>query len=278
MTAPVLSKAMGTAYRTYKCPCCHDTGYEIKRVPADEAYGAPLMADWPAVDIAVPCRKCGGRVIDGIDSGFPGEFHDVDITRFRWDAYGDTYGKYMADMRKIVDSFWENYNSWSMDGMGLYIWSNTRGTGKTFLACCLGQSVKLKYRASVKFVTSIDYLAAVTESYREENRGMDSSQTYRDCDLLILDDLGAEIRSTKNNWTDKEFFRLLNGRFSQGKVTIITSNMALSDLKIDDRISSRINAKSIIIALPEVSIRNMSAKKTKKEFIDKVCANGGEMR
>ena len=88
--------------------------------------------------------------------------------------------------------------------------------------------------------------------------------------MLILDDLGAENRSQKNNWTDKEFFRLLGGRFSQGKVTIITSNMPLSELNIDDRISSRINAKNIIIKLPEVSIRQRKADNKKREFVDRL--------
>ena len=256
---------MAIKNQTYKCPVCCDTGWIIRQMSAAEAYG-PAMADWPDVDVAAPCPHCGGKPALHSDCGFPKEFSEADISRFQWAEYGvDT-----QRIQQIASTFWQNYSAWSMEGMGLYIWSKTRGSGKTFLACCLGQSIREKYHVSVKFTTSVDYLAAVTESYREENRGKDESQSYRECELLILDDLGAENRSQKNNWTDKEFFRLLGGRFSQGKVTVITSNVPLSDLNIDDRISSRINAKNIIIKLPEVSIRQRKADNKKREFVDRL--------
>lgn len=250
---------------TYNCPYCHDSGWELQTIPAVEAYG-PGHEDWPDIEVAVPCRKCKGHVMRPDNIGLPKEFYETDITHFNWDSYGQD----MSREKQIADTFWQNYSAWSMEGMGLYIWSKTRGTGKTFLACCLGQSVREKYHVSVRFTTSVDYLAAVTESYREENRGRDTTQTYRDCELLILDDLGAENRSQKNHWTDKEFFRLLGGRFSQGKVTIITSNCPLSGLDIDDRITSRINAKNLILKLPEVSIRQKQADHKKRAFIDRL--------
>lgn len=251
--------------RTYRCQHCHDTGYTIGKMSSAEAYG-PALADWPDVDIAIPCPYCGGRAIPQGDIGFPKEFAEANINHFQWDVYG----KDMGSVKETVNTFWQSYSAWSMEGMGLYIWSETRGSGKTFLACCLGQSVREKYHVSVKFTTSVDYLAAATESYREENRGRDITQAYRECELLILDDLGAENRSQKNNWTDKEFFQLLEGRFSQDKVTIITSNVPISKLNIDDRISSRINAKNIILKLPEVSIRQRKADDKKKQFIDRL--------
>ena len=237
---------MAIGNQTYSCLYCHDTGWEIRKVSSAEVYG-PDKADWPDVDMAYPCRRCKGRVI-----------------------VPDEYGQDMSRAAETADTFWKNYSAWSMEGMGLYVWSKTRGTGKTFLACCLGRSVREKYHVTVKFITSVDYLAAVTESYREENRGRDSSQIYRECELLILDDLGAESRSQKNNWTDKEFFRLLGGRYSQGKATIITSNVPLTELNVDERVSSRINAKSIILKLPDVSIRQRQAENKKRAFLNRL--------
>lgn len=254
--------AIGT--QTYSCPYCHDTGWEIKKEPSALYYG-PSFKDWPDIDMAYPCSHCGGKgMVREIE--FPKEFSEVDITHFNWQEYGQD----MSHAEEIVNTFWNNYSAWARTGMGLYIWSKTRGSGKTFLACCLGRSVQAKYGISVKFTTSVDYLEAVSESYREENRGRDDTQKYRDCELLILDDLGAENRSRSNNWTDKEFFRLLGGRFSQGKVTIITSNVHLSELNIDERVSSRINAKSVILQLPEISIRQRKAEQTKKDFIKRL--------
>jgi len=256
---------MAINYQTFKCPYCHDSGWVIQKMPSAEAYG-PSMSDWPDVDVAAPCPKCGGKKAPYDGCGFPKEFSEADITRFKWDEYG----RDMSRIQQITDTFWNNYSAWSMEGNGLYIWSKTRGSGKTFLACCLGQSVRVKYKIGVKFITSVDYLEKVSESFREENRGRDESRVYRDCELLILDDLGAESRSQKTNWTDKEFFRLLGGRFSQGKVTIITSNLALTGLDMDERITSRINAKSIIVNLPDVSIRGRQAERKKGEFINRL--------
>ncbi len=232
---------MAIGNQTYSCLYCHDTGWEIRKVSSAEVYG-PDKADWPDVDMAYPCRRCKGRVIVPDDCGFPAEFSDADMSKFRWQEYGQD----MSRAAETADTFWKNYSAWSMEGMGLYVWSKTRGTGKTFLACCLGRSVREKYHVTVKFITSVDYLAAVTESYREESR------------------------SQKNNWTDKEFFRLLGGRYSQGKATIITSNVPLTELNVDERVSSRINAKSIILKLPDVSIRQRQAENKKRAFLNRL--------
>lgn len=250
---------------TYKCQTCKDTGRIIEWVPSEEVYGASLK-DWPDVAFDAPCPNCGGYKPVYDDCGYPKEFYDADIHSFDWTVYD----RDMERTRQVVDTFWKNYSAWSIEGNGLYIWSKTRGSGKTFLSCCLSQSVREKYKIGVKFISSVDYLAKVSDSYREENRGRDASRVYRDCELLILDDLGAENRSQKSNWTDQEFYRLLGGRFSQGKVTIVTSNVPLADLKIDDRVSSRINAKNIILHLPEVSIRSQRAEVKKKEFVNQL--------
>lgn len=255
---------MAIRTQIYKCQYCHDTGWEIKKEPSALYYG-PSFKEWPDIDMAYPCSHCGGKsAIQEIE--FPREFSEVDITHFNWGEYRED----MTHVEEVVNTFWQNYSVWSMSGMGLYIWSKTRGSGKTFLACCLGRTVQEKYGVSVRFTTSVDYLEGISESYREENRGRDDTRKYRDCELLILDDLGAENRSRSNNWTDKEFFRLLGGRFSQGKATIITSNVPLSGLNIDERISGRISAKNVILKLPEISIRQRKADQMKQEFIKRL--------
>lgn len=250
--------------QTYKCGLCKDTGRIVKQVSAEEAYGA-TMKDWPPIQMDAPCPRCGYKPVYD-DCGFPKSYSEADMSKFHWDIYGQDLTK----MEKLASSFWKNYSSWSMTGNGLYIWSKTRGTGKTYLGCCLARSVREKHKIGVKFITAVDYLELVSERYDDTYKGQDKSRVYRECELLVLDDFGAESRSRKTNWTDKEFYRLLGGRFSQGKVTIITSNTPLSDLDIDDRISSRVNAKSIIVKLPEVSIRTRNADADKKAFIDKV--------
>lgn len=52
-----------------------------------------------------------------------------------------------------------NNTTFRKQGRGLYIYSNTKGSGKTLLACCLANEVLKKQDVSVKFTTVIIDLA-----------------------------------------------------------------------------------------------------------------------
>lgn len=53
-------------------------------------------------------------------------------------------------------------------------------------------------------------------------------------------------------------------------VTIFTSNKKINDLGLDDRIISRIEEKSILVSLPEVSIRQRKAESKQEEFLSRL--------
>ena len=68
----------------------------------------------------------------------------------------------------------------------------------------------------------------------------DCHQSYfNDCDLLIIDDLGTEIKSS---FISSAFFNIINERQSADKSTIISSNLGVSDLmeRYSERIASRL--------------------------------------
>ena len=62
---------------------------------------------------------------------------------------------------------------------------------------------------------------------------------YLACDLLILDDLGAEFTS---QFTIAALYQILNNRLMGGRPTIINSNLASKELyeRYSERIMSRI--------------------------------------
>ena len=76
---------------------------------------------------------------------------------------------------------------------------------------------------------------------RAEDKGILISryELLRDCELLIIDDLGTEI-STSINTT--HLFELINDRIIKEKATIISTNLNLENIRddYDDRIFSRI--------------------------------------
>ncbi len=159
--------------------------------------------------------------------GVPPQFRDADLGKFGFDSYS----RDMGNLRKIAENFLKNYRErWEKAGKGLYLWSKTPGSGKTFLSCCIGKSVMVKYDLRTRFVTVPDYLAKVGESYKRQPGECDESAVYRECDLLIFDDIGAQ---KSGEWQQQEVFRIINERLNAGKVIIFTSNMCPENLNSD---------------------------------------------
>lgn len=235
------------------CPICGDTGYELFRQRAD-GYDAP-------VEFARPCTRCRTERRMQDMTGVPPQFCDADLSKF---GFG-SYSREMGNLRKISEDFLKNYRDrWEKSGKGLYLWSKTPGSGKTFLSCCLGKSVMIKYDLRMRFVTVPDYLAAVGESYKRQQGEYDGSMVYRECDLLIFDDIGAQ---KSGEWQEQELFRIVNERLNAGKVIIFTSNLCPEELNLDDRTIDRIMKKTVVLQMPEESIRRQKTKEEQDKFL-----------
>ena len=117
----------------------------------------------------------------------------------------------------------------------------------------------MKYRRRIKFISSPEYLSRVSEAYK------------MNCDLLVLDDFGSEKRG---EWQDQELFRLIDYRMNHGKLLIVTSNLPISELKCDTRISDRLNRLCIPLHFPEESIRAKTAEEENRNFIQSILQNG----
>ena len=65
------------------------------------------------------------------------------------------------------------------------------------------------------------------------------SEFLRECDLLIIDDLGTEL---VNTFTVTQLFAVINGRLVNRKGTIISTNLSTNEMRDEftDRIMSRI--------------------------------------
>lgn len=125
----------------------------------------------------------------------------------------------------------------------------------------------LKYGLQVKFVTCPDYINYVGNSYKRQAGQLDESAVFRDCKLLILDDIGSQIGK---DWQQQECFRLVNKRLSEGLVTFYTSNMPPENLNLDERIINRIIKSSIVVQLPEESIRLKKARDEQEKFLEDI--------
>lgn len=240
-----------------KCPVCGGSGIELYKALVTE-----YDKDTP-VWFGRPCVKCKGQRRTKDITGVPSQFYEADLSKFRFDLYSRNVEK----LEKLVRIFFGKFRDWEKAGKGLFIWSQTPGSGKTFLSCCLGKSIMVRYDLRMRFVAVPDYLAAVGASYKRELGTVDESQIYRECDLLVFDDIGAQ---KAGDWQGQELFRIVNERLNAGKVTIYTANMPPEKLNVNERTIDRIMKSSVVIQMPEESIRRKQAKEEQDYFISRM--------
>lgn len=179
---------------------------------------------------------------------------------FRFDKYRDAEA--ITKVKNLVNAYLVNFEDIFMaQSRGLYIYSHIKGSGKTLLACCIGNEIAQRYGYSVKFITAADYLQIVKDKNEE------LKQSIKDCSLLILDDFGVQ---GDKDWITETFFGLINRRNTNMCSTIITSNIPMTSDKIEDRIGSRIKAMCFDIKLPEQSIRDEMAEESKRKVLEEI--------
>lgn len=199
-------------------------------------------------------------------AAIPAIYEGMGAQDFDFDIYGHDMA--MAKVKAIVNGFILKFSLWQREGKNLYIYSKTKGTGKTMLSCILLNEVTMRHMTPARFITVYDYLNTVTESWKDKTG--DTSARLRDIEtaqLLILDDIGAQ---DPNKLVNDSLFKLIDRRYSNMLVTIFTSNKKINDLGLDERIISRIEEKSISVSLPEVSIRQRKAESKQEEFLKKL--------
>ena len=176
----------------------------------------------------------------------PFEFLNLTGKDFQWD-------KYKADIsgeKEMVVRYIMKYPRLREKGMGLYICSGTKGSGKTMLACCILNEIAKRYAGSVKFVNILDFLEMTKQGFN----GYDGEiKAIYQSGLLVLDDIGVQMAK---EWIDTVLYRLVNGRYINRQPTIYTSNIPIERLKIDDRITDRIESTTFSVNLPEESVRS----------------------
>lgn len=195
-------------------------------------------------------------------SRMPPEYVYKRAKDFDWNGYKEDVSK----QKKIVNAFVLGFTECKKQGRGLYIFSKTKGSGKTMLACCVANEIIQRNDLSVKFITTLDFLELCK---RNSDSAMEDLRTIRECSLLILDDIGTE---SNKDWVNDMLYRLINFRDSALLPTIYTSNKEIADLDLDSRIMNRVEGHSIPVCMPEQSIRQENARKSTGKFLEQIFA------
>lgn len=194
-------------------------------------------------------------------SGMPLEYVYCTGKSIDWGYYPEN----TTTQKNIVNAFVVNFTQAQREGRGLYFYSNTKGSGKTMIACTVANEILKTHDISVKFISVTDYIELV-KAKDDASRG--NIKAILEAGLLILDDVGAQVENKE--WITAALFRLIDKRYTNHYPTIFTSNVRMEDLKTDSRISDRIYAVSIPVIMPEVNVRRQIADKHTKEFINTI--------
>ena len=240
----------------YKCQLCKDEGW----------------IGYTGADGYFYCRKCECGLVErkrkhGIlaFADIPERYRNLHLSDFDTKWYGTDQS--VADKaRTIVKHYIANYFSIPA-GRGLYIFSKTKGTGKTRMACILANEL-LKRDIVVKFASSGRILDEIKKTWNNESDYSESGlmDDLTKADILIIDDFGVD---TAKNWRNEKFYNIINSRYNSLRPTIYTSNYDLNDLLIagyDDRIISRIKESCYLVPFPGTSVRDGISRENQMEM------------
>lgn len=149
-------------------------------------------------------------------------------------TYYENAAEAVAGAQKFIRDVQDNPNT---DGL---LFSGPVGSGKTFLACAIANSL-LELKKEVLFTVVPDLLDQIRATYDDNNEYSEQElmNAAREVCVLILDDLGAH---NYTEWTRNKLYSILNYRLNNRLPTIITTNLELAELEayIGERTTSRI--------------------------------------
>ncbi len=135
------------------------------------------------------------------------------------------------------------------------------GVGKTHLSLAIAAKL-LQKGVSVIYDSTGSLLEQLHREHFGESKdsGTSTLRTLLECDLLILDDFGAEFRTEFN---DAMLYTILNTRLNACSPTIVSTNIGSSDMEqnYDDRLTSRLYS-SKVLNFPAKDYRMLRARQT----------------
>lgn len=224
----------------YTCEICKDTGYNKEFYC--QCY-RKLIRDVAREELGInsPLKKCT-------------------FESFRVDKYPDvTDGVIGINQREHMKNCFDYCKAYaehfSTNSCGLYMYGKT-GLGKTHLSLAIANEVINKgydvYYGSIQSI--MDKLEA--EHFGRLPREDSIKEDILTCDLLIIDDLGAEFST---QFTNAELYNILNSRMLSSLPTIISTNLEMKEVaeKYSQRVASRIMGSMEAVYFCGKDIRQM---------------------
>lgn len=183
------------------CPICQGTGWVIK--PGAKG------------PVAQRCQCFTGKQAQLLlqQARIPKRYENCTLENY------EVHHASQGDALKISKKFVKNFPA---QDIGL-LYIGPCGVGKTHLAVAVIRELILKKGAYCLFYDFRELIRDIQNSYTPESEvnETDILAPVFNCDLLVLDELGAK-RPTA--WVEETIFYIINSRYNQKRVTLFTSN------------------------------------------------------
>lgn len=221
----------------YSCPKCEDKGF-VNGIMCDCFKDLLKSLEYEKLCSKLPVGNCR-------------------FDNFKLDYYPDGAGTSPRRRMESVLNYCKSYaTDFSRRSPSLLLYGKT-GLGKTHLSLAVaGKAVESGYGV---IYTSAQNLFNKLEKEKFGRSDGNTEETILDCDLLIIDDLGAEFTT---QFTVSALYNIINSRELEGKPTIISTNLTPEQLTstYSERIASRILSNFVMLYFDGSDIRQIKTR------------------
>ena len=208
-----------------------------------------------------PCPACGAQVAQQRRARLFWDRQAIiqQYTHLRGRAVQQTFATFKArGVSPAVKKAYAAAIQFATRPQGFLILAGDVGVGKSHLAAAIAnfQAAQDDPRLTLFFIVP-DLLDMLRSGYGRGDYEALLTLT-RDCDLLILDDLGTE---SQTDWASEKLFTLINHRYQAWLPTVVVTNCALEDLepRLRSRLMERGFAQHVILSGDDYRLRGQSS-------------------
>ncbi len=198
--------------------------------------------------VACKYKKKDIKEKEGIKSNFFQMPYDIKMAKMANIELETKRAKIIKWLKKFYDSYQKDEKQ-----KGLYLYGSF-GSGKTYMiSALLNELSRLNY--SVVIVYYPELIRSIKESFSSGEDFYERMNMIKTCDLLLLDDIGAESVTAWNR--DEILGTILQYRMDNKMPTFFTSNLNLEELEnhllIKDTAEEKIKARRIMERIKQLS-------------------------